>query len=669
MSEDRRTRSLTGALAIDRSLSRRTRSSLALAALVTLCLSLLGASNAFAGAIITNGTVKLGVNDTGELNFTDPNSAEFRGVTFVPTDNDGTRSGCACEGWGVANVDPDPQLTFVGTANQTQLPATVTAESFTATGSTATSVTSVAGKLRVTHEYRPFSGSPNLYEVVVTLENIGSVDLPDVRYTRLMDWDVEPTPTSEFVTIRRGSASSLLYSDDNGFADNSPLGTRTPIDPASVNADIVHSGPQDHGALFDFGFGALPVGGSKTFTIFYGAASTEAQANDAVAAAGAEVFSYGQPQTLAGTLDDTLNTFIFAFRAVGGTPIIALPAPPVPGVTIVSGPAGTVPTPSSTFTFGSSDPGATFECSLDGGAFVACASPFTVGPLANGPHTFAVRARSASGVASAAASQSFQVAAPPDGDADGIPDVADNCSAVANSNQADKDKDGVGDLCDTSDASVPPVVGETVIARVVSGEVFIKLPAGAKPRQAAPGTPAGFTPLKGAVVLPVGTSVHAVRGRLALTAAAGAKKGGATPTQKADFYDGIFKIRQSKAKKPVTDLTLSTPDFKKICGANARSVIGGSFSAKKSKKKTSKKVASQLWGDGKGAFRTTGRHSAATVRGTKWLTQERCDGTLTRVTRGVVRVLDKTLKKTVTVRAGGSYLARAVRATVKTKTP
>jgi hypothetical protein len=74
-----------------------------------------------------------------------------------------------------------------------------------------------------------------------------------------------------------------------------------------------------------------------------------------------------------------------------------------------------------------------------------------------------------------------------------------------------------------------------------------------------------------------------------------------------------------------------------------------------------------LWGDGKGSFRTTGKHSAATVRGTKWLTQERCDGTLTRVTRGVVSVFDKTLNKTVTVRAGRSYLARAVRATIKTK--
>ena len=43
----------------------------------------------------------------------------------------------------------------------------------------------------------------------------------------------------------------------------------------------------------------------------------------------------------------------------------------------------------------------------------------------------------------------------------------------------------------------------------------------------------------------------------------------------------------------------------------------------------------RLWGsDSGGRFRTYGRHSQATVRGTRWLTEDRCDGTLTRVTAG-----------------------------------
>jgi ferric-dicitrate binding protein FerR (iron transport regulator) len=50
--------------------------------------------------------------------------------------------------------------------------------------------------------------------------------------------------------------------------------------------------------------------------------------------------------------------------------------------------------------------------------------------------------------------------------------------------------------------------------------------------------------------------------------------------------------------------------------------------------------------------------AAATVRGTKWRVQDRCDGTLTTVTRGVVAVRDFRLRRTILVTAGQSYLAR-----------
>ena len=70
----------------------------------------------------------------------------------------------------------------------------------------------------------------------------------------------------------------------------------------------------------------------------------------------------------------------------------------------------------------------------------------------------------------------------------------------------------------------------------------------------------------------------------------------------------------------------------------------------------------KLWGrDSGGRFRTHGRHSQATVRGTRWLTVDRCDGTLTRVTKGAVAVRDFRRHRTVVVRAGHAYLARAHR--------
>jgi ferric-dicitrate binding protein FerR (iron transport regulator) len=66
-----------------------------------------------------------------------------------------------------------------------------------------------------------------------------------------------------------------------------------------------------------------------------------------------------------------------------------------------------------------------------------------------------------------------------------------------------------------------------------------------------------------------------------------------------------------------------------------------------------------LWCDGKGRFRSDGRYGSAGVRGTIWLTEDRCDGTLVRVRRGRVDVDDIPRRRTVTLSAGQSYLARA----------
>ncbi|HEX6619545.1 MAG TPA: hypothetical protein VF024_07795, partial [Solirubrobacteraceae bacterium] len=72
-----------------------------------------------------------------------------------------------------------------------------------------------------------------------------------------------------------------------------------------------------------------------------------------------------------------------------------------------------------------------------------------------------------------------------------------------------------------------------------------------------------------------------------------------------------------------------------------------------------KSVLGKLWGSGKGRFRTDGKYSSATVRGTIWLVEDRCEGTLTKVRRGTVAVRDFTRRRTVAVKAGHSYLASA----------
>jgi hypothetical protein len=284
-----------------------------------------------AGDIISNGTVTLGVNDEGHLNFccgslSQTNSTTVVGLRFVPTNAEATADGCLCEGWGAADatsgVSGFANISSDGGANN------MTVESFEvdADKTTATSIVRIPAEvsvLRVTHFYHP-SSTPNLYQADVTIENISDAPV-DLRYRRVMDWDIEPTAFSEFVTINGGTAADLEFTSDNGFATANPLDTAeraSDQNTCGLDTDFTDCGPADHGALFDFNFGALAPGAKKEFRIFYGAAATEAEANAALAAVGAEAFSFGQPNTTDGPTLGTPNTFIFAFAGIGGTPVI-----------------------------------------------------------------------------------------------------------------------------------------------------------------------------------------------------------------------------------------------------------------------------------------------------------------------------------------------------------
>lgn len=87
-----------------------------------------------------------------------------------------------------------------------------------------------------------------------------------------------------------------------------------------------------------------------------------------------------------------------------------------PETTLLTAPPANTTDTTGDFTFTSNDPGAVFECSVDGGAFVTCTSPFATTALADGPHTFAVRARDTLGnVDASPATHSWTVdSTPPD---------------------------------------------------------------------------------------------------------------------------------------------------------------------------------------------------------------------------------------------------------------
>jgi hypothetical protein len=308
-----------------------------------------------AGIIFNTGnastaTVALGINDLGHLNVSDPTRAvstsNGNGGTFgvagkypvsssaASTWQDATTPGCACEGWGVSgtigatNYSANASVDNGGIRNLTL--SSFLTDAAAGTGSFATSkvtLTNLPG-LSVTQNYAVSASTSALFENKVTITNTTGSDITNLRYVRDMDWDVPPTEFSELSTIGGVRTTSFLeLSHDNGFADTNPLASTSALNAATLNTDFTDNGPADHGAYFKFNFGALAAGDSRSFSIFYGAAPTEADANLALGAAGVELYSFGQSDGNGAT--GIPQTYIFGFKGVGG--VAVLPPPPGSG--------------------------------------------------------------------------------------------------------------------------------------------------------------------------------------------------------------------------------------------------------------------------------------------------------------------------------------------------
>lgn len=297
------------------------------AAVAALCLGLWSSTSLAQTAVIDNGTIQLGINEFGTL--ITPGQI---GLTYLPTSTEALAPGCDCEGWGIADLgvagfdfgrSQSNGNSGTGTSTLTFGGAGTVASSDGSTAIATTDITAGGNPFaRVVHDFAP-SASSNLYQVDVTMTNLGGLPITNLVYRRVMDWDVAPTTFSEFVTIQGWPATALIASSDDGFENPNPnLATLNSIT-APVNSNFSDNGPADHGAGFDFSFGTLAAGGTETFTIFYGAAATVDEALAALGTVGAEVYSLGYPNDGAGGPNPTgtPNVFIFAFAGVGGTPV------------------------------------------------------------------------------------------------------------------------------------------------------------------------------------------------------------------------------------------------------------------------------------------------------------------------------------------------------------
>ncbi len=82
-----------------------------------------------------------------------------------------------------------------------------------------------------------------------------------------------------------------------------------------------------------------------------------------------------------------------------------------PGIAELAGPSSITAGEHATFTW-TSEAGAAFECQLDDGAWAACSSPHTTGPIVTGDHTFRVRGKDKWGNLGQPAMWGFQSSGP-----------------------------------------------------------------------------------------------------------------------------------------------------------------------------------------------------------------------------------------------------------------
>lgn len=313
--------------------------------LAMLAVGLLSAAPGKGQGVLSTSKASLGVFPLGNLGG-NGTGVLLNGVGDALFQGGGV-SGCLCEGWGASFNDPndlvDPTRSgFVrGLDGTTFVIANLSPVSFSANAQSITSVANVLAdlspRLEVTHLYKK-TASPYLFEGEITIRNLVADPLDNISYRRIVDWDAEPTPFSEFVTIQRQNSSALIGSSDGAFANPDPLTGLAPVSLASVNTDFVDLGPLDQGTEFVFDFGTLNAGASLTFSIFFGAAPSEQAALNALGLVGAETYGLAQSSGIDANGDPSWisgmpGTWIIAFKGVGGDVLPPPQAIPEPGVT------------------------------------------------------------------------------------------------------------------------------------------------------------------------------------------------------------------------------------------------------------------------------------------------------------------------------------------------
>ena len=170
----------------------------------------------------------------------------------------------------------------------------------------------------------------------------------------------------------------------------------------------------------------------------------------------------------------------------------------------------------------------------------------------------------------------------------------------------------------------------------VSGLVLVKLPGSS-----------AYVPLNGIRQVPFGTLVDATKGTVTVTTIAAGGK-----AQKIDFFGGAFKLLQRRNGQVVAVLAGGNFSVCPTARERAHRALARTATSRRH-------VVRKLWASGHGKYSTRGNYATGAVLGTRWLTVDRCNGTLIYVATDRVAVTNLVNHRHRKVRAHHSYFAAA----------
>ena len=187
----------------------------------------------------------------------------------------------------------------------------------------------------------------------------------------------------------------------------------------------------------------------------------------------------------------------------------------------------------------------------------------------------------------------------------------------------------------TNEESPPaPLADHTGDVEPSGGSVLVKIPGSGK-----------FIALTGLRNVPFGTVIDARKGRVTVTTIGPNGK-----PQRITFYAGIFKLLSRGHGRVVAVLT----------GGSYAVCPTARLRAHRASIATSRHhTVRKLWASGHGSYSTKGSYAAGAVQGTRWLTEDRCDGTLIVVATDRVLVTNLVTGRHRIVRAHHHYFAPA----------